>query len=832
MSVHDLPRSPQPYERYESKVIQKCADIHRPPLSRRTSVIPSPVDHMMSDAPTATLQSRTFKASSLTTAELQTVSALTKQLSENSFLYDTHTQLIKILQEGLQRHILPSGSNTPQNPQDYSLLLELRQARDAMDSRFPVGEELWIEWIQDEAILAQTSEDRAAVMELCQKAVSDEVGSAKLWRLYGDWMWHLFKTAYDISGLYEGSALEAHPVVGLVMSQQRWTDEDKALGPELFQWDSMLDVWRSGVKATSWHINDSQVVWDPFMQILLADLASSPSDVKVDEIKRLFSDRLGTPHATWNDTFQTFSQFISQYVNQSYEMIMVETNQQAVHAKNEFSLRAENEQKLASAAASGDRNTEWTVMTEYLDWEATQTKQHTASRASFDLFSALYERAHLRFPTDAELWENHVDDITEHPRADTQLLPLIYNATRHCPWSGSLWSKRLIALELSGSAFEAMEDTKHHATSTGLLEGVGGIEELIKVQTAWCGFLRRRAFDSNAGEDEADMAEVGIRSALEGIKTLGEKIQGKAFKGDPDFQVERIYLKFLTQALRHDEARAFWEKLSTSHGDGWEYWERYYTWELAIWSRSAPGKKLPPPLHATSVLQKAVHWPNLDWPEKMTEMYLHHCRQHETVRKVQEAHIEARKASKVVAARRAKEAEAAAVAQSQYQAMDVSDDATNTSKRKLRDGEDLYESSAKRTKSTFESDQPQHDAFSSETAQVKRDRENTTVIVRNIPSSTTEARLEQYFRSCGTLLSVTIVPDENDSTATATLEFESKEDVLSAMTRNMKIFDGNAIEIQVGTGTTLYVTNYPPEADDDYIRNLFKQVRSSSLHCT
>lgn len=40
----------------------------------------------------------------------------------------------------------------------------------------------------------------------------------------------------------------------------------------------------------------------------------------------------------------------------------------------------------------------------------------------------------------------------------------------------------------------------------------------------------------------------------------------------------------------------------------------------------------------------------------------------------------------------------------------------------------------------------------------------------------------------------------------------------------MKSFDGHSIEIQVGTGTTLWVTNYPPEADEEYIRNLFKPV--------
>jgi len=71
------------------------------------------------------------------------------------------------------------------------------------------------------------------------------------------------------------------------------------------------------------------------------------------------------------------------------------------------------------------------------------------------------------------------------------------------------------------------------------------------------------------------------------------------------------------------------------------------------------------------------------------------------------------------------------------------------------------------------------------------------------------------------------VADENHATHTATIEFESKEDVLSAQTKGMKSFDGHTIEIQIGTGTTLWVTNYPPEADEAYVRNLFKEVCSS-----
>lgn len=40
----------------------------------------------------------------------------------------------------------------------------------------------------------------------------------------------------------------------------------------------------------------------------------------------------------------------------------------------------------------------------------------------------------------------------------------------------------------------------------------------------------------------------------------------------------------------------------------------------------------------------------------------------------------------------------------------------------------------------------------------------------------------------------------------------------------MKSFDGNAIEVQVGSGATLFVTNFPPTADENFIREKFAKV--------
>lgn len=64
--------------------------------------------------------------------------------------------------------------------------------------------------------------------------------------------------------------------------------------------------------------------------------------------------------------------------------------------------------------------------------------------------------------------------------------------------------------------------------------------------------------------------------------------------------------------------------------------------------------------------------------------------------------------------------------------------------------------------------------------------------------------------------------------ATASIEFDSKEDVLTAQTKNMKTLDDRAIEVQIGSGSTLYVCNFPPVADEAWIREKFQRVRCLS----
>ncbi|KAL9004937.1 MAG: hypothetical protein Q9188_002256 [Gyalolechia gomerana] len=699
-----------------------------------------------------------------------------------------------------------------------------------MDARFAAGERLWVDRIEDEALLATTFDESIAVLELCVKAVQEEAGSTKLWSLYAKWMTSLYVAAKSDYGAQEA--------VQVSRDIQSWSDEDKVVGGEVCSWQQMMDVWASGARATKWRLDESHVLWNPYTELMLLDLARSRSPDGVVAMKAHFLDRLQTPHSTWDTTFQMFSNFISHYENQSYEDIMATVNQQCSNIKAMYPAREMLELAVKRAEESHDNAAQMSAFREYIDWEL--TRKHAFM---FELVDALYQRAVLSCPADTELWEGYVvflnEGVVSQSRQDVDLLPVLDRSSRHCPWSGSLWSQYLLAAERQKMPFADIGQIKHKATSTGLLDA-GGLEEVLQVYVAWCSILRRRAFQEESTDEELDVAEVGILSAIEDMQRLGEAKYGKDYQGDPNYRLERIYIKYLTQSRNWHGVRKWWKRLIPSRGDSYEFWLRYYLSEMSAWGKisysenSANAPRSPRPSEATKVLRTALKRSKLDWPEKIIQLLQDHCEDHEDAAELQSASVQIWKARKVVKKRREKEAieayeaaQAHALQQAHTLKPEISADSAisfASSKRKRDD-----ESNGPGGEGASKKSRGNDDAGSAETEELrqvllsepKRDREHTTIVVRNLPQGTTETRVRQFFRKCGAINSLKLIAEEHSDSATATIEFETRSDSLAAQTQDKKDFDGQEIEVQIGSGSTVWVTNFPPTADESWIRDKF-----------
>ena len=728
-------------------------------MARTSSSSVPALDSSFTDRPVRPPAIRQYTAQSLSEEDVKTISDLVTYLSENPHDYASHAKLVKLLHKGLRTHIEPADSPdiSFNRAQTYELLTDLKQATEAMDARFALGEELWIERLQGQRILVHGLEDCIALVESYKKAVSEEPGSTTLWLAYAGWLLSLYNAAFSDQLASDW----VHPVTPQLLG---WSEEESMLAREVFGKQMALEVLQQGAEETMFQLHDSHIVWNRLTEILMLELRQSASQEGITSLQHHFVDRLHVPHLEWDGTFQLFSSFVSTYDNAAYEDTMMSVNKQCADAKAKVMARESYETRLQAAVAMGDKSAEWTIFVEYLDWELSQPKKGKTKNWSFPLIKALYQRVNLRFPTDGGSWEDHLMFILEERgvqdhQVSTSLL-ILERATRHCPWSGSLWAEYIKAAERHELPFSDIGQIKHKATSTGLLDA-GGMEEVLKVHVAWCGFLRRGAFGSNATDEELDVAEVGIRSAIEDMEELGKRKYGNKYDGDPQYRLERIYVKYLSQRQHWEGARDTWKQLIKRRGNSYEFWQKYYTWEMVAWVRTAPpgtGAIPGQPTEATKVLKQALRRTDLDWPEKIIEVYLSHCEDHEMVDEIQIATVETRRTMKLVTIRRQKEAlEAAELAKTQQAAhanVTEGQQAPLTNGKRKRDENGVAEDENAKKKTRPEPEPTDSASTLVETAAeestaMKRDRENTTVIIKNLPADTTETRVRKFFQDVG-----------------------------------------------------------------------------------
>ncbi|QIW95785.1 hypothetical protein AMS68_001303 [Peltaster fructicola] len=780
----------------------------------------------MEDVPAETPTPRTFQSSDLSEEELSTVNQLLVYLNENSYAYDSHVQLINLLHKGFLAHVATSGND----PRSYTMLPELRQAREAMDSRFAVGEALWLDWLNDETRLARSTEERVEVLELLQRATQDEPASDKLWQMYIDWVEINYATCFAVKG----------------MDVMPMDDEDKEVCQAIFTKTLLYEVLEQAAKALHWRIDVSHAVWNRYLRFLVQHVVEQPSEdltnaPTVQQLAQLFAERLQEPHAHPDKTVQLFWPLARELYGDRANSQMTRMQSLMQLAFEQVDIRNIHEHKLQQAIDSDDQAAILEQFNHFLKWERIHKQRAPYDK---DVRAALFERALLQFPTLADLWTEYIDFVISlQPQShnpSVSVLPLLERATKHCPWSGELWARRILRSDYERKTYVEIEALKHRATSSGLLD-IGGMEDYLKVLVEWCSYLRRHAFSATADDDNKDTAEVGITMALEDMQEAGRKSYGEEFKGDPLFRLEQVQVKFLCEARRMRDARDVWRNLVSSKKHFADFWLKYYNFELTLWihDRVNDGKRIETtetgPQLATAVVEEALSQYGLDWPDKIADMYMDHFQHHESVEKVQSATIAVWEFRRKVALKRAREAEAAArqqtesilqqrahheaatmqqleevPAQAQHQA--EGEVQPGEKRKRDREGEEEGDNKKAKTEDIVEQEVP--------AARQKRDRENLSITLGNLTPETTEEDIRTFLRGCGPILSIAITPHDGQ-TMSATVAFEQPEDIDFAKSRQGWPINGNEVHIRKATQSTLYVANYPPAFDETSIRKLF-----------
>ena len=745
-----------------------------------------------------------FSTTSLSEAQKEQLTLLATYLADNPSAYESHVGLVNLLHQAFIGHVYPTSADggilPNRDPASFELLDELRNARSTMEKLFAVGEAIWLEWVQDESMLARTTEERIDVIEKFRRAVTDEVGSSKLWAAYGDWVLECYQWANQASNT---DAI----------------DEDKLVGKEVFTSQMLLETWQEAIENTKHDLQHSHLVWNKHINVRISEFKSNISKDQATLILGLFEQRLKTPHVASSSTKQILSTFMNSHFSQEqYFEIMEDTARIMKDALKAIEERLPLETRIEEAQLKGDRNAEYEAFMTYIAWEQTPAKR---KRLDFDMCNAVYQRAELRFPSDSTLWDDHIAFVLENGRAS---LSLCSRATKHCPWSGSLWSQYLLSSDRQSQTYEETESIKHKATSTGVLEAAG-ISEVLKVHAAWCSYLRRRAFRPERDEDDADIAEIGIRASMENLSNLGAKL-GMDDVPDPSFRLQRIYINFLSEGGRWDNARREFDTAVPDYGKSWQFWMRFYHWEMKRWHKFATKDAHDEPLAtasvphlATAVLKLALEQEHLDYPEPIVEALLNHCEDFEDAVEIEACWLKVRKLEKLLAAGRQIEAlQSVQFAAAQQGKVDQETDSRPSLMKRKRDVNDSEETLIENPKKSKIEDDAVETVEQTQPESLKRDREHAMILVENLPENVSEAKIRQYFSSCGVVKAWKML--ENNTSAT--IEFDDDEAARYALSRDGQQFEDAIISVSLDTGSTIFLSNYSPETGDAEMRNLLE----------
>ncbi|RKF75925.1 putative RNA-binding protein [Golovinomyces cichoracearum] len=668
----------------------------------------------------------------------------------------------------------------------------------------PVTEDEWLALAEEAKRTACDLEKRVEVVELYKRAIAIQPCSNKIWLAYCEWV----RSLHNQCQVFDPG----------------WTEEERSLGQEIFNLQVVIDLWQQGTQATRYRLNDSHEIWNRYISIELDALSDPPTDEQIENLRILFIERLKIPHATWDETSQMFSTFLSNYRESDWESTMVEVTKISKDAKIQYGQREPNELKLQRAVESGDLEALKSQFLDYLNWEQSQALKITkrgSNLSSINLCVSLFERAltSAYLAKDPILWEDYIIVLLEikNPSNSSIQLPSIlsicHRATKNCPWSGALWARYILCAEMEPLPFSSIEQIKHAATNTGDLDR-DGINDVVLFYVAWCGYLKRRTLVEGATDEDFDLVEMGLPTALEDVRLWGKRRYGKSWKGDPYFRIESILIQTLTEKGYLEEARSHWRELVATHADSYDFWYQYYQWEMIVRNLKEP------PINATRVLLQAIRHKTLDWPEKIMEIYIKHCDNYEKADTILQALNTVHRISKGVIKRREREA---FDHQTQSLQLNSGTEVTSTStnrntdseplKRKREDEEDSRSNTKKLQTVNQASLQEQY---------LKRDRENTTIVVKNLPVEVTQTKVKQYFKDYAHINSIVLKTESDGLSAIALIELRTREDVQSALLKHNKYFGDQQISVAPGTGLTLYVTNYPPAADDKYFHELFK----------
>ncbi|XP_011871430.1 PREDICTED: squamous cell carcinoma antigen recognized by T-cells 3-like [Vollenhovia emeryi] len=473
------------------------------------------------------------------------VKSLEASLSANPYDYSSHVALINKL------HTMGE-------------LDRLRAARNNMSNVYPLSPELWLVWISDEIKLATTGEQKAEVVELCERAVKDYV-SVDVWLEY-------LQFVIEYMGKDEGRV------------------------------DEVRQLFDRALTAVGMHVTKGAIIWEAYREyenMILTSLSSLDGDTEngrkkaqLERIVSLFKHQLSIPLLDMDKTHEEYQSWCAKYSAE------VDTDEKSI-----LKCYRQSSAKLTSYLPYEEKLVSTQSHSELLD--AYKGYLLYIKQNNLDLVTVLYERAITELSLETSIWLDYIAYLENKSRLAHVLDPVYRRASRNIPWCSAVWQKWMRSYEVWDKNISEVQAILESALSAGF-------STAEDYRTLWLAYLEcmRRRIEQYPDEERDKYLDVIRKTFNRACEHLAKYF---GLDGDPNCVILQYWARF--EAIHADDMeqmRRLWaDILSHGHSATASYWLEYIVLEKSYGDSK----------HLRKLYQKALG-STQDWPESIANSWI------------------------------------------------------------------------------------------------------------------------------------------------------------------------------------------------------------------
>ncbi|EPY53496.1 RNA-binding protein Prp24 [Schizosaccharomyces cryophilus OY26] len=439
------------------------------------------------------------------------VSELLEFTLQHPYNYEGHVKLI----EELKQHGLKD---------------DLHSARKRFQSLFPLSEDIWIEYLEDEKAVCNTLQDYERIIGLFESAVKDYL-SIRLWRLYLDFL----LTLVDPSTFSSQNA-ELQDVVSL---------------------QDVHALFKRAYESCKYHFSQSQRIWEQYLEFLEEtgeNLFENDQTISLqDRMYDFYVERLEIPHSQIEETFSSLSSFVTKNWSQDeYEVIMSNTNKIYEMNLSKFKKIYDNELQLSASNHSLEC---------YMDLLNIESRRSTSIPS---YIATLYERAICFYPLVGDLWLEYLAWVSK-PDFPPQAFAIAERSVRNCPFVGRLWAIKLLYMIVVGLSNNAIQQEKETCLQMGLLSGFDEYCAFFSEYLKLCIYISSNELDPVLYiKNEIQVIENFMHHHFPGLR-------------DDSLRIESAKINLFISLNDYESAERCWNGLQKDFQKSTQFWIIRYT---------------------------------------------------------------------------------------------------------------------------------------------------------------------------------------------------------------------------------------------------------------